>query len=62
MAVERELKKTSPVLKEFEAMLEKDFSSRKLREKEIVKATVTEINKNFVFCDLRGKQDAIINF
>ncbi len=60
MAVERELKKTSPVLKEFEAMLEKDFSSRKLREKEIVKATVTEINKNFVFCDLRGKQDAII--
>ena len=36
MAVERELKKTSPVLKEFEAMLEKDFSSRKLREKEIV--------------------------
>ena len=60
MAIEQELNKTNPLHKEFQSLLEKDFKDRKLKENEIIKATVTEISKNFVVCDLRAKQEAMI--
>ena len=47
MPTEQELKNTNPQHKEFQNLLEKDFKDRKLKENEIIKATVTEITKNF---------------
>ena len=60
MAIEQEIKNSSPLRKEFQNLLEKDFKDRKLKENEIIKATVTEVSKNFVVCDLRAKQEAMI--
>ena len=60
MAIEQELKNTSSLQKEFQTLLEKDFKDRKLKENEIIKATVTEVSKNYVVCDLRAKQEAMI--
>ena len=60
MSTEQELKKISPSHKEFQNLLDKDFKDRKLKENEIIKATVTEITKNFVICDLKAKQEAMI--
>ena len=54
MATE-EIKNTNPVYKEFESLLDKDFKDRKLKENEIIKATVTEITKNFVVVDCKAK-------
>ena len=51
MAIEQELKKTNPLHKEFQNLLDEDFKDRKLKENEIIKATVTEITKNFVLVD-----------
>ena len=51
---------TNPKHKEFQTLLDEDFKERKLKENEIIKATVTEITKNFVICDLRAKQEAMI--
>ena len=48
MANEQELKDTSSLKKEFQNLLDQDFKDRKLKENEIIKATVTEITKNFV--------------
>ena len=48
MATEQELKNTSPLHKEFQNLLDQDFKDRKLKENEIIKATVTEITKNFI--------------
>ena len=59
MASEQELKKQLTA-KEFQNLLDKDFKDRKLKENEIIKATVTEVSKNFVVCDLRAKQEAMI--
>ena len=39
MATEQEIKKPSPLQKEFQTLLDKDFKDRKLKENEIVKAT-----------------------
>ena len=36
-------------------LLEKDFKDRKLKENEIIKATVTEITKNFIVVDCKAK-------
>ena len=47
MAIEQELKK-SPIHKEFQNLLDQDFKDRKLKENEIIKATVTEITKNIL--------------
>ena len=33
----------NPKLKEFQSLLDEDFKNRKLKENEIIKATVTEI-------------------
>ena len=49
MSTEQELKKISPSHEEFQNLLDKDFKDRKLKENEIIKATVTEITKNFMF-------------
>ena len=60
MASEQELKKNNPLHKEFQNLLEKDFKDRKLKENEIIKATVTEITKNFVVVDCKAKMEGMI--
>jgi|TARA_B110000444_G_scaffold260648_1_gene308460 small subunit ribosomal protein S1 len=60
MAVETQLKNQSSSLKEFENLLNEDFKDRKLKENQLVQATVTEITKNFVILDLRAKMEAMI--
>ena len=60
MATEQELKKENPLHKEFQNLLDEDFKDRRLKENEIIKATITEITKNFVVCDCRAKMEAMI--
>ena len=59
MATE-ELKNTNSNHKEFQALLDKDFKDRRLKENEIIKATVTEITKNFVVVDCKAKMEGMI--
>ncbi len=47
-------------LKEFESLLNDDFKDRKLKENEIIKATVTEITKNFVVVDCKAKMEGMV--
>ena len=51
---------TNPKYKEFKSLLDEDFKERKLRENEIIKATVTEITKNFVVVDCKAKMEGMI--
>ncbi len=60
MSTEQELKKSSSSLKEFQNLLDKDFKDRKLKENEIIKATVTEITKNFIIVDCKAKMEGMI--
>jgi len=60
MATEQELNKTNPLHKEFQSLLEKDFQDRKLKENEIIKATVTEITKNFIVVDCKAKMEGMV--
>ena len=60
MASEQELKKENPLHKEFQSLLEKDFKDRKLKENQIIKATVTEITKNFIVVDCKAKMEGMI--
>ena len=60
MATEPELKKTSSLQKEFQNLLDQDFKYRKLKENEIIKATVTEIKKNFIVVDCKAKMEGMI--
>ena len=60
MAIEQELEKNSPNQKEFQNLLDKDFADRKLKENEIIKATVTEITKNFIVVDCKAKMEGMI--
>ncbi len=60
MAIEQELKKTNPLHKEFQNLLDEDFKDRKLKENEIIKATVTEITKNFIVVDCKAKMEGMI--
>ena len=60
MAIEQELKKTNPLHKEFQSLLDEDFKDRKLKENEIIKATVTEITKNFIVVDCKAKMEGMI--
>ena len=46
--------------KEFENLLKEDFKKRDLKEGTIVKATVSEIGKKYVFIDLKGKSEGLI--
>ena len=59
MTSEQELKNNS-LHKEFQNLLDKDFKDRKLKENEIIKATVTEITKNFVVVDCKAKMEGMI--
>ena len=60
MSNEQELKNTSPLHKEFQNLLDQDFKDRKLKENEIIKATVTEIKKNFIVVDCKAKMEGMI--
>ena len=40
--------------------LDKDFKDRKLKENEIIKATVSEITKNFIVVDCKAKMEGMI--
>ena len=59
MSTEQELK-NNPSRKEFQNLLDQDFKDRKLKENEIIKATVTEITKNFVVVDCKAKMEGMI--
>ena len=60
MVAELEVKNKSNSLKEFESLLNEDFKDRKLKEHEIINATVTEITKNFIVCDVKAKMEGMI--
>ena len=60
MSREQEIKETNTLHKEFQSLLEKDFEDRKLKENEIIKATVTEITKNFIVVDCKAKMEGMI--
>ena len=60
MGQDPELKNTNSLQKEFQNLLDKDFKDRKLKENEIIKATVTEITKNFVVVDCKAKMEGMI--
>ena len=60
MAVETIHQELSSSQKEFESLLNEDFKDRKLKEGEIIKATVTEISKNFIVCDVKAKMEGMI--
>ena len=50
----------NPKLKEFQSLLDEDFKERKLKENEIIKATVTEIGKSYIVVDAKAKAEAMI--
>tara|TARA_B110001452_G_scaffold208501_1_gene178772 strand:+ start:300 stop:2024 length:1725 start_codon:yes stop_codon:yes gene_type:complete len=60
MATEQELKNTTPLQKEFQSLLDEDFKDRKVKEGEIIDATVTEITKNFIVVDAKLKMESMI--
>ena len=60
MATEQELKNPNPLHKEFQSLLDEDFKDRKLKENEIINATVTEITKNFIVVDCKAKMEGMI--
>ena len=60
MGTETDLEKIKPLQKEFQNLLNKDFEDRKLKENSIIKATVTEITKNFVVVDCKAKMEGMI--
>tara|TARA_B100000941_G_scaffold290822_1_gene275059 strand:+ start:2688 stop:4406 length:1719 start_codon:yes stop_codon:yes gene_type:complete len=53
-------KDRSSLQKEFQNLLDIDFKDRILKENEIIKATVTEITKNFVVVDCKAKMEGMI--
>ncbi len=53
-------KDRSSLQKEFQNLLDLDFKDRILKENEIIKATVTEITKNFVVVDCKAKMEGMI--
>ncbi len=60
MAREQELKENNPLHKEFQNLLDQDFKDRKLKENEIIKATVSEITNNFIVVDCKAKMEGMI--
>ena len=60
MPIEQELKNQNPLQKEFQNLLEKDFENRKLKEQQIITATVTEITNNFIVVDCKAKMEGMI--
>ena len=60
MASEQEIKKTNRSHQEFQNLLEQDFKDRKLKENEIIKASVSEITKNYIVVDCKAKMEGMI--
>ena len=60
MAVETIHQELTSSQKEFQTLLNDDFKDRKLKEGEIIKATVTEITKNFIVVDCKAKMEGMI--
>ena len=62
MSIKQDLKESTsnPKYKEFQSLLDEDFKERKLKENEIIKATVTEITKNFIVVDCKAKMEGMI--
>ena len=60
MENKQEIKDSANLHKEFQNLLDQDFKDRKLKENEIIKATVTEINKNYIVVDCRAKMEGMI--
>ena len=60
MKIDQEQKKDSLIKKEFQSLLDKDFEGRKIKENEIMHATVSEITKNFVIVDCKAKMEGMI--
>ena len=60
MATEQELNKTNPLHKEFQSLLEEDFKDRKVKENEIISATVTEITNKYIVVDANLKMEGMI--
>ena len=61
MVAEAQIKSQSKnSAKEFEKLLNEDFKDRKLKENQIIKATVTEITKNFIVVDCKAKMEGMI--
>ena len=60
MSTEQELKNVNPLHKEFQALLDEDFKGRKVKEGEIIKATVTEITPKFIVVDAKLKMESMI--
>ena len=46
--------------KEFENLLKEDFKKRDLKEGSIVKATISEVGKKYIFVDLKAKSEGVI--
>ena len=60
MGTDIDSQKNKPLHEEFQNLLDKDFESRKLKENEIIKATISEITKNFVIVDCKAKMEGMI--
>ncbi len=60
MKSETETKNINPLHKEFKSLLDNDFKDRKLKENEVINATVVEITKNFVIVDCKAKMEGMI--
>ena len=60
MKNELETKSSNPLHKEFQGLLDQDFKDRKLKENEIINATVSEITKNFIVVDCKAKMEGMI--
>ena len=58
MEIEQNQKKNNH--QEFKNLLDQDFKDRKLKENQIIKATITEITKNFVVVDCKAKMEGMI--
>ena len=55
MDIDQNLRKSN--LQEFKNLLDQDFKDRKLKENQVITATVTEITKNFVVVDCKAKME-----
>ena len=62
MSNEQEINKTSPLYKEFQSLLDKDFKDRKLHPNQVIKAKIIDILKAHCVVDVRGKSEGLIHF
>ena len=58
MEIDQNLKNNN--LQEFKNLLDQDFKDRKLKENQIITATITEITKNYIVVDCKAKMEGMI--